>query len=57
MKVKGTLLSRCVLMPGGERLARSSFCEQKEAKKFHDGAARAGVGDAALSARPALQGE
>jgi hypothetical protein len=34
MKVKGRLLSRCLLMPGGERQARSSFCEQKKQKTF-----------------------
>jgi hypothetical protein len=46
-----------MLVPGGGKQARSSFCEQKEAKKLHDGASRAGVADSALSARPVLQGE
>jgi hypothetical protein len=51
----------------GEKQGRSSFCEQKEAKKLHDGASRqkfhagasrlGGFGDPALSARPRLQGE
>jgi hypothetical protein len=44
-------------MRNREKQGRSSFCEQKEAKKLHDGASRSGVGDSALSAGPVLQGE
>jgi hypothetical protein len=32
------LVWRCVLVRSGEGQGRSSFCEQKEAKKLHDGA-------------------
>jgi hypothetical protein len=31
----------------GREQGRSSFCEQKEAKKLHDGASRPGFGDSA----------
>jgi hypothetical protein len=55
--VKSWLLSRCVLVPRRGRQGRSSFCEQKEAKKLQDGASRVGVGELVIPARPALQAD
>jgi hypothetical protein len=44
-------LGACVAMPSGGGQGRSSFCEQKEAKKLS-----VRFGDSAISRAPQLQG-